>query len=346
MKNIIIYYSISGNTRKIAQAIHKGMSRIADQCDIVAIKGTQGVPGMHMGHLLEYDLIGIGSPVIAGSLAPNMMNFIDAFPTEYKTHLFKTGFEKHPTAENKKHAFVFITHGLHPGDAMRRAWAALQKKDLKIVGYKDWYGVAAGTYLAQPHFAEGHPDNIDLKEAEDFGRELAERSHRIFQGETALIPKLPTGEEYRKLYGDFPKPEEFPNFMHHEYGIRIDREKCNRCCLCVEHCPMDAIDLDADPPILANCSWCILCEMVCPKGAVDIGIERIKRDRGEKPSKEFIKWAVDLHSKIQNQLQPKQRLRMLVPMEEVYTKYYVYDVTTHPRIVIPEQGWKGRHSCK
>ena len=63
MKAIVIYYSVSGNTRKVAQAIQKGMGELADQSDIVAIKGMQGVPGMRMGHLLEYDLIGVGSPV-------------------------------------------------------------------------------------------------------------------------------------------------------------------------------------------------------------------------------------------------------------------------------------------
>jgi ferredoxin len=206
---------------------------------------------MHLGHLMEYDLIGIGSPVIAGSLAPNMVDFIHSFPSLYKTHLFNTGVEKHPAPEQKKHAFIFITHGLHPGEAMKRAWETMQKKD-----------------------------------------------------------------------------------------------KCDQCGLCVEHCPMDAIDLESNPAILPNCSWCILCEMICPRGAVDIGIEQIKKDRGEPPSREFINWAVDLHNRIQNQLEPEQRLRMLIPMKEVYTQYYAYDVTTNPRVVILEHGWKDRHQVK
>ena len=45
MKSLVIYYSMTGGTRKIAHAIHQGMGQVTDQCDIVAIKGANGVPG-------------------------------------------------------------------------------------------------------------------------------------------------------------------------------------------------------------------------------------------------------------------------------------------------------------
>lgn len=76
MKSLIIYYSVSGNTHKIALAIHKGLQQSINKCDIMNIIGTKGVPGMHMAHLLEYDLIGIGFPVWNSTLPPNVLDFI------------------------------------------------------------------------------------------------------------------------------------------------------------------------------------------------------------------------------------------------------------------------------
>jgi flavodoxin len=38
MKSIIIYFSLTGNTKKIAQAIHKGMNPLVERCDITTVK--------------------------------------------------------------------------------------------------------------------------------------------------------------------------------------------------------------------------------------------------------------------------------------------------------------------
>ena len=57
MKSIIIYFSLTGNTKQIAQAIHKGISPLMEQCDITTLKEIDS------SRLHDYDLIGIGSPV-------------------------------------------------------------------------------------------------------------------------------------------------------------------------------------------------------------------------------------------------------------------------------------------
>ena len=38
MKSVLIYYTMTGNTKKIAQAIHRGMSEPGEQCDIVRLQ--------------------------------------------------------------------------------------------------------------------------------------------------------------------------------------------------------------------------------------------------------------------------------------------------------------------
>ncbi len=69
MRSLVAYYSQTGNTKKIARAIHKGMSSLNEQCDIIPVKEVKPQD------LNNYDLIGLGSPVWCGAETPNVRRF-------------------------------------------------------------------------------------------------------------------------------------------------------------------------------------------------------------------------------------------------------------------------------
>ena len=71
MKCVVIYYSQSGNTRKIAEAIHAGMRQSGEQCDIARLRDID-TPA-----LAGYDLIGLGSPVMYHKELSNVTDFIE-----------------------------------------------------------------------------------------------------------------------------------------------------------------------------------------------------------------------------------------------------------------------------
>ena len=76
MKCIIVFFSLTGNTEKVARAIQTGVKQAAGNCDILPIKEA------NPKRLYEYDLIGFGSPVMGGGTFPiNIRNYIkgDAF---------------------------------------------------------------------------------------------------------------------------------------------------------------------------------------------------------------------------------------------------------------------------
>jgi ferredoxin len=52
----------------------------------------------------------------------------------------------------------------------------------------------------KPYYTDGHPDRVDLADAEIFGREMAERALRIHAGETRLIPDIPEGPDADTLW--------------------------------------------------------------------------------------------------------------------------------------------------
>ena len=73
----------------------------------------------------------------------------------------------------------------------------LKKKGLTVIGYNSWYGsVYQVLHAPKPYLTDRHPDEIGLKEAKNFGREMAERARRIAAGETNLIPGLPPYGQY------------------------------------------------------------------------------------------------------------------------------------------------------
>ena len=49
--------------------------------------------------------------------------------------------------------------------------------------------------MAHPYNTHGHPDAIDLKQAEDFAKEMAGHSRRISLGEKDLLPVIPQTEK-------------------------------------------------------------------------------------------------------------------------------------------------------
>lgn len=200
---------MSGNTKKIAYAIHTGICRAGEQCDIARLKIVRA------SDLVEYNLIGLGSPVIARKELPNVTSFI----------------ENTMSRVDGKYGFAFCTHGALPGRYLARVVPAMRQRGLTIIGWNDWFGGAYYPVVPKPYFTDGHPDEIDLKEAENFGKEMVERCQKISQGETGLIPEFPGVREYDEIYEPAAMPSEdiLADFFKAEADIefKVNTETCN-----------------------------------------------------------------------------------------------------------------------
>jgi flavodoxin len=264
MKSIVIYYSQSGNTGKIARAINKGMVLAGVQCDLVHVKDIDPKD------LSQYDLIGLGSPVWMGGFTPNVRIFVESIPKQ-----------------NGNHIFSFNTHGVMPELYFPTVIRKLEMKGFTVVGMKDWFGSVHFQVAFKPYFTDGHPDEIDLKEAENFGREMVETSKRISAGESNLIPPLPDF----KLTPQLLALLEFYQSGHNPHGtLKYDKEKCAypKCHICQDNCLMNYIDLSADPPKYGSkgnrCDmWmgCTFCELICPTGAISCDWEHTLKENME-----------------------------------------------------------------
>jgi flavodoxin/Fe-S-cluster-containing hydrogenase component 2 len=242
VKCVIIYFSQTGNTEKIARAIQTGVKSITNHCDFLAIKEA------NPRRLNDYDLIGLGSMVIIKE-PPNVTAFINNLR-------FVGG----------KHAFSFCTHGAMGFNFNPSVVPQLQKKGLIVIGWNDWYGSGCALDMPAPSPTDGHPDKSDLEEAEDWGRQMVWLSQKIYAGEINLIPKAPAPVSLPG-FGDDSKVRD----LRYDKILRYNVKKCvyPKCRLCMDNCPMDGVDLTVEPPVMAKpCMNCGFCLMICPTGAI------------------------------------------------------------------------------
>jgi len=303
MKCIVIYFSQTGNTEKVAKAIQAGVKRAAGHCDIVKIKEA------NPRRLYEYDLIGLGTMAM-GPEPGNVRAFINNM-----------------RFVGEKHIFVFATHGSTPQYLFPSMVPKLKRRGLVVIGTRSWYGNCCIPIQSEPYATAGHPDEVDLKEADDFGREMVDRSRRISAGETGLIPPVPKAPAEPPFGGEDVSISYKFNSM-----AKFSMEKCiyPGCRLCMDNCPMDGIDLSVKPPVFAKpCISCGFCEQICPTGAIDAEAWF----EAEMPvwNKIFDKYVLPPLVKAE----AEGRFRRLVPVEDIGRDNPIYKVhRKHPRWII------------
>ena len=140
MRGIVVYYSATCNTAKIAKAIHWGMQAVIE-CDIAPLKKADPRT------MAQYDLIALGAPIWYFREPANVRLFIYAMPNL-----------------DGKLCVPFCSHGASPTGFFWSMVPMLEKKGLAIIGYGSWYGSASQVLHApKPYLTDGHPDEIDLK---------------------------------------------------------------------------------------------------------------------------------------------------------------------------------------
>lgn len=146
-KALIVYYSMTGNTEKVAKAIAKGLKKKAD----VAVKKAAQFSPAETG---RYDVVGFGSGVYG-------MRFSDKITAKM---------EKIP--ESTKKFFLFSTSGMGIS-AFGRPKRILESKGLQFIGGFKCKGFEKlGPLKLIGGINKGRPNKEDLRRAEDFGSKL------------------------------------------------------------------------------------------------------------------------------------------------------------------------------
>ncbi|MFO7962573.1 MAG: EFR1 family ferrodoxin [Desulfobacterales bacterium] len=245
MKTLIICFSQTGNTQTIAESIQAGITRSGHACRIVSIKDAS------QADIDDCDLIGIGTPTFYYREPLNVTRFIEALE---------------PSAG--KPCFLFCTHGSIIGNTFAHMQRGLARKGYTVVDAWDTYADSSLQFYPEVMHTAGHPDDRELAAAERFGESIFEKSRAVLDGRADPPPEPPLDTE-----SWWAKDSQMltPTYLRQIFPVfEIDLERCTRCGQCEENCPVDAIDVDADPPEIQKegCIFCLYCEKQCPEGAV------------------------------------------------------------------------------
>lgn len=247
----LVYFSPTGTTRNVLEAIMRGMGNVSVQhCDLTS-------PSTASGGILPIraDFAILGIPVYAGRV-----------PLTAGARLQRLQARNTP-------AVVVAVYG-------NRAYedALLELRDLAVM--RGFRPVAGGAFIGEHSFsdaetpiAEGRPDGEDLRKAEAFGSEIRSRMAAI--GSLASPPDLP-------VPGNTPY-REIPAMPATAPALREDL--CTLCGMCADLCPTGAIAAGNTVSIRAeDCIRCCACVKGCPVRALimeDPHVRKITRWLGD-----------------------------------------------------------------
>jgi len=148
MKSLVVYYSESGNTEKVAKVIALSIAG-----DIKRVEETRPE------ELTDYDLIFIGTPVHSSRPARKIENFLDELPQ----------------LQGKKAAAFCTTHLFGDKETFQILKEKLEKKGITFIGGFSCLGWSRLVGNLGPRiFNRGRPNEEDLRKASEFAKRVEE----------------------------------------------------------------------------------------------------------------------------------------------------------------------------
>jgi len=158
MKALVTYYSQTGNTEKVAQAIYEALSVDKEINPIRNIASTKG-----------YDIVFCGFPVQVHSIPGQAQAFIKALEKGQKVAFFST----HGSLRGGRLAQQALEHaiGLASMANVIGHFGCRGKVDSKIIDFlmKQQENKA---WAEEAQSADGHPDKADLEDARAFALQM------------------------------------------------------------------------------------------------------------------------------------------------------------------------------
>ena len=234
----IIYFSATGNTRKIAEAVRKKLIQLnvsITMLDITSTDRRKEDPSIG-----GYDAVFFGFPVYSSRAPEVCREWIDKLD-----------------GEGKKCSVFFTYGGFGKDPAHYYIKEQLEARDFSLVSTAEFLGSHTFNYSGW-HAAEGRPHVSDLRTAEEYA---VKTLHRF------------TGEDGDSL-PPFSQPDVTPEQLDKSLKARSQLitqlptragKECSMCMKCEQVCPVNAMDAKRGAADPETCISCFSCIAHCPE---------------------------------------------------------------------------------
>jgi flavodoxin/ferredoxin len=246
MEVTMIYFSQTGNTRKVAEAMADTFRDLGHSARTISL--AKATPE----DATTGDLLGVGSPCFTGQAPTPIKDFLRALP---------------PLGHRR--AFVFATSGGAPGKVLYDLTRPLYCKGMDVIGGTLIRGEC---YYPAPCFIgryPGRPNDEDLARAQRFAIAVAEH---VSDGSAGPVTES-RPDALKRGWGLY----DFEGMLISDPLVRLvlpkpklNQSKCDKCQWCVYECPTDNIILKPYPSLGGRCIRCYRCLAGCPKKAFHV----------------------------------------------------------------------------
>ena len=240
-----IYFSATGTSKKIALAISQSIATefVVEDITFQSLQNTSYATD---------DLLCIAVPVYGGGVAPVALKRLDAI------------------RGNNTPVVVVVVYGNRNFER-----AAVQMSD--FLAERGFITIAAAAFVGEHSYstelspiAVGRPMVEDINDANRFGELVKQKLTKGLESVDVSTLQCPdSGEENVKAFVEFVKGYQAEQAKNPVKLLPItDENRCVMCGVCVDVCPMEAIDREdvsmVDPTL---CIKCCACVKECPKEA-------------------------------------------------------------------------------
>ena len=249
MKILIIYFSGTGNTRKVAEKYALCFGELGHNAELVSVDGlpkNKALTDEFLTKLKDADLVGFGYPVHAFNAPAVMLKLAKFLPKQEKT----------------KRAFIFNTSG-----------EPLKLNNISSLKLTSMLKRRNYAVFSEYHYCM--PYNIIFRHTDDMAYKMWNTAELLIPLDAKQIVDGVAHKLKRVFCGSF-----VAWVMRCEHwGVRLNgrrykvKKECVHCQKCVNICPTNNITVKKNGKLHfgGNCLMCMRCAQLCPKDAIKTG---------------------------------------------------------------------------
>ena len=244
MNMLLVYFSQTGNTRKVAETMAEAFRDKGHTVRTLSMKES------HPADILSCDVLGVGTPCFESQAPIPVKDYLSSMPYIHA-----------------KPAFVFATSGGQPGRVLYDLTSIMQRRGASVMAGFMGRGTVHHPAPSLIGRMPGRPNQADLARARMFAESLA---NHLQTGRAGPISE--GRKDARSLRWGF---YELVALIAQPFLLRIllpkpkiDQALCNKCTVCAQECPMQSITLNPYPVLDGRCIRCYHCQNICPQTAI------------------------------------------------------------------------------